>query len=85
MKEHLLSPVRERQRRKVVNGRCCISCANTSLPRFIDDSYEVYASQGGRTAIRRSNRDQENLPLMRFSSIIDGRREAQRWDTTGIR
>jgi hypothetical protein len=28
------------QRRKVVNGRCCISCANTSLPRFIDGPHE---------------------------------------------
>src|SRR5208283_740558 len=28
-------------RRKVVNGRCCISCANTSLPRFIDAPTEL--------------------------------------------
>ncbi len=41
-----------------------------------------YASQGGRIGIRRSNRDQENLPLMRFSSIIYGRQKAQRWDAT---
>jgi hypothetical protein len=41
-----------------------------------------YASQGGRIGIHRSNRDQENLPLMRFSSIIYGRQEAKRWDTT---
>src|SRR6266403_5062992 len=41
-----------------------------------------YASQGGRIGIRRSNRDQENLLLMRFSSIIYGRQKAQRWDTT---
>src|SRR5258706_11780081 len=41
-----------------------------------------YASQGGRIGISRSNRDQENLPLMRFSSIIYGRQEAHRWDTT---
>ena len=32
-----------------------------------------YASQGGRIGIRGSNRDQENLLLMRFSSIIYGR------------
>src|SRR5438445_2297562 len=32
-----------------------------------------YASQGGRIGIRRSNRDQENLLLMRLSSIIYGR------------
>ena len=31
---------------------------------------------------RRSNRDQENLLLMRFSSIIYGRQKAKRWDTT---
>ena len=29
------------QRRNVVNGRCCISCANTSLPWFIDRPREV--------------------------------------------
>ena len=41
-----------------------------------------YASQGGRIGIRRSNRDQENLPVMLFSSIIYGNREPRRWDTT---
>ena len=43
-----------------------------------------YASQGGRTGIRSSNRDQENSSLMLFSSIIYGSQEAKRWDTTGI-
>jgi hypothetical protein len=41
-----------------------------------------YASQGRRTRLPSSNRDQENLPLMRFSSIIYGRQQAKRWDTT---
>lgn len=41
-----------------------------------------YASQGGRISIRSSNRDQENLPVMRFSSIIYGRQRPKRWDTT---
>src|SRR5271155_3061857 len=41
-----------------------------------------YASQGRRTRVPSSNRDQENLPLMLFSSIIYGRQEAKRWDTT---
>jgi hypothetical protein len=35
-----------------------------------------YAPQGRRTGIPSSNRDQKNLPLMRFSSIIYGRQEA---------
>ena len=41
-----------------------------------------YAAQGRRTHVLSSNRDQENLPLMRFSSIIYGREEPKRWDTT---
>src|SRR4029077_8324294 len=41
-----------------------------------------YASQGRRTRIPSSNRDQENSPLKRFSSIIYERQEAKRWDTT---
>src|SRR5258707_7022882 len=43
-----------------------------------------YASQGRRTRVPSSNRDQKNLPLMRFSSIIYGRQEAKRWDTTEL-
>ena len=43
-----------------------------------------YASQGRRTRIPSSNRDQENSPLKRFSSIIYERQEAKRWDTTDI-
>src|SRR5271156_6773850 len=43
-----------------------------------------YASQGRRTRVPSSNRDQENLPLMLFSSIIYGRQEAKRWDTTDM-
>jgi hypothetical protein len=31
---------------------------------------------------RRSNRDQENLLLIRLSSIIYGRQDAKRWDTS---
>ncbi len=34
--------------------------------------------------IRRSNRDQEDLLLMRFSSIIYGRQEAKRWDNPAL-
>src|SRR5208337_3144986 len=41
-----------------------------------------YASQGRRTRNPSSNRDQKNLPLMRFSSIIYGRQKAKRWDIT---
>ena len=41
-----------------------------------------YAPQGRRTGIPSSNRDQKNLPLTHFSSIIYGRQQAQRWDTT---
>src|SRR6202035_2559313 len=44
-----------------------------------------YASQGRRTRVPSSNRDQKNLPLMRFSSIIYGRQEAKRWDTTDVK
>ena len=44
-----------------------------------------YASQGGRISIRSSNRDQENLPVMRFSSIIYGRQRPKRWDTTEVK
>src|SRR5260370_2392114 len=41
-----------------------------------------YASQGGRIGIHSSNRDQEDLPVMLFSSIIYGSQEAKRWDTS---
>jgi hypothetical protein len=40
------------------------------------------ASQGRKTEIRSSNRDQENPSLMRFSSTTYGSRKAKRWDTT---
>jgi hypothetical protein len=40
------------------------------------------ASQGGRSGIRSSNRDQENSSVMRFSSTVYGSYEAKRWDTT---
>jgi hypothetical protein len=43
-----------------------------------------YASQGGRISIRSPNRDQENLSVMRFSSIIYGRQGPKRWDSTDL-
>jgi hypothetical protein len=48
----------------------------------IDAPHEVMLR---RVAEPSSNRDQKNLPLMRFSSIIYGRQEAQCWDTTDVK
>src|SRR5215207_4380198 len=59
------------QRRNVVSGKCCVSCAKTSLPSFIGDPRDKIHRRVAETVIRVQIETREKhelcVPLQRFT------------------